>query len=78
MSGRLEIVLGCMFSGKSTELLRRISRYSAIKLNTLLINSNKDSRTGDSVKTHNNVVKQALKVDNLMQILTDKKYFSKL
>lgn len=76
MSGRLEIVLGCMFSGKSTELLRRISRYSAIKFNTLLINSKKDSRTGDSVKTHNNVVKQALKVDNLMQILSDKEYFS--
>ena len=38
MSGRVEIVIGCMFSGKSTELIRRISRYEAIGHQTLLVN----------------------------------------
>ena len=38
-NGRVEIVLGCMFSGKSTELLRRLSRYEAIGKDTLLINT---------------------------------------
>ena len=35
---RIEIILGCMFSGKSTELLRRCNRYKAIGKNILLIN----------------------------------------
>ena len=34
---RIEIILGCMFSGKSTELLRRCNRYKAIGKNILLI-----------------------------------------
>ena len=38
MSGKVEIVIGCMFSGKSTELIRRISRYEAIGHQTLLVN----------------------------------------
>ena len=29
-STRIEIILGCMYSGKSTELIRRCTRYSAI------------------------------------------------
>lgn len=69
MSGRIEIILGCMFSGKSTELMRRISRYEAIGEDTLIINSDLDSRTGDSIKTHNNTKKDALKCSNLMDII---------
>lgn len=72
--GKIEIILGCMFSGKSTELLRRISRYSAINSPTLLINSTKDTRTGKSIKTHDNNVKQALKLDNLMELFHEKNY----
>jgi len=69
MSGRIEIILGCMFSGKSTELMRRISRYEAIGEKTLIINSNLDTRTDDSVKTHDNRKKSALKCMNLMDII---------
>ena len=61
MSGRIEIILGCMFSGKSTELIRRLSRYDAVGITTLLINSELDSRTGKSVKTHTNIEKKAIK-----------------
>ena len=37
---RIEIILGCMYSGKSTELLRLTKRYQAIGKNILLINQN--------------------------------------
>ena len=36
-STRIEIILGCMYSGKSTELLRRCARYKAIGKKILLI-----------------------------------------
>ena len=65
---RIEIILGCMYSGKSTELLRRTNRYQAIGKNILLINHTNDIRTGDSVKTHRNETENALKITNLMDI----------
>jgi len=63
-----------MFSGKSTELLRRLSRYDAIHTPTLLINSSLDTRTGKSVKTHQNIVKDATKTNNLMDIIDTPEY----
>ena len=66
---RIEIILGCMFSGKSTELIRRTTRYKAIGKNILLINHKNDTRTDSSVKTHSNLKENALKVDSLMPII---------
>ena len=67
---RIEIILGCMYSGKSTELLRRTKRYQAIGKNVLLINHTYDTRTGNSVKTHRDETENALKITNLMDIFT--------
>ena len=64
----VEIILGCMYSGKSTELLRRTKRYLAIGKNVLLINHTNDTRTGNSVKTHRDETENALKITNLMDI----------
>ncbi len=66
---RIEIILGCMFSGKSTELLRRCNRYRAIGHKVLLVNHLNDTRTGESIKTHENKTEFALKTDSLMSIL---------
>ena len=74
MNGRVEIVIGSMFSGKTTELIRRISRYDAIGTKTLLINHSFDTRTGESVKTHSNQVKKALKTKNLLDIIETDEY----
>ena len=41
-----------MYSGKSTELLRRCNRYASIGKNVLLINHELDTRTSDKIKTH--------------------------
>ena len=50
----IEIIMGCMFSGKSTELIRRLKRHRAINEKILVINSSKDTRSADDViKTHN-------------------------
>lgn len=68
---RIEIILGCMFSGKSTELLRRCNRYKAIGKDILLINHINDTRTENKIKTHNNITQQAVKLNRLFDILKD-------
>ena len=68
---RIEIILGCMFSGKSTELLRRINRWKAIGKKILLINHTNDIRTNDSIQTHNNQTQNAIKLTYLNQIDTE-------
>ena len=76
MNPRIEIILGCMFSGKSTELIRRLSRYEAVGIPTLLINSSLDTRTDNNVKTHNNLTKSARKTKNLMSLVNSIEYLS--
>jgi thymidine kinase len=68
-TSRVEIILGCMFSGKSTELLRRCNRYKAIGHNVLLINHLNDVRTGESVMTHQKETASAIKTDCLLSII---------
>ena len=68
---RLEIILGCMFSGKSTELIRRLKRYKAIGENVLVINSATDTRSSEQVlKTHDGVTFDCVKIKNLVDLLT--------
>lgn len=65
----IEIILGCMFSGKSTELLRRCNRYTAIGKNVLLLNHALDTRTDNAIKTHRGDKENALKCVSLMSII---------
>ena len=72
MCSRIEIIVGSMFSGKSTELIRRCHRYECIGKNVLFINSVLDTRCDiNEIQTHNNLVHKALKVDKLMNISID-------
>jgi len=52
--GSIEIIFGPMFSGKSTELVRMVKRYSIAQKKCLIINYYKDERySNDSViSTH--------------------------
>ena len=54
-NGSISIIIGCMFSGKSTEIIRLIKRYQNIPSKRLLIiNHSSDIRYGESViSTHN-------------------------
>ena len=67
---RIEIILGCMYSGKSTELIRRCGRYQAIDKNVLLINHSLDTRTTNKVQTHNKMTMDAYKTNKLMSNLS--------
>ena len=63
---RIEIIMGCMFSGKSTELIRRLKRHRAINESILVINSAKDTRSANEViKTHNSDTFDCVKVSDL-------------
>lgn len=57
-----------MYSGKSTELLRRCKQYQAIGCKILLINHSYDTRCDNVVKTHSNLKMDALKTQKLMTI----------
>jgi thymidine kinase len=43
-TGRLDLVIGCMYSGKTTELLRRVAAHEAAGRRCVVINSAKDVR----------------------------------
>ena len=60
----LEIIFGPMFSGKSTELLRRLNICSVLGFRTLYINSNLDERSDEDFSTHNPSIKSIGKMDS--------------
>jgi thymidine kinase len=68
--GRIEIIIGCMFSGKSTELIRRLRNYRQINKKILSINYIDDIRYGtDKITTHDNICENAICIKNLKPIL---------
>ena len=73
---RIEIILGPMFSGKSTELIRRTSCYKAIGKKVLRINHLKDTRTDDMIQTHSKLQKKAIKVSKLMLLIDNPDFVS--
>jgi thymidine kinase len=51
--GKIEVIFGPMFSGKSTELLRRIRRHAAASRKCVVIKYKSDTRySDDSMATH--------------------------
>jgi thymidine kinase len=73
-SCNIQLIIGSMYSGKSTELFRRLSRFKAIGQNVLVVNSKDDTRTDNSIKTHNNVKLEAIKTDKLLDLIDSNEY----
>ena len=68
-NGKLELIIGNMFSGKSSELIRRINKEKSINKRILIINYIDDNRySSDSVTTHDNLKMKCLKIKNLYNI----------
>ena len=66
-TGRLELIIGNMFSGKSSELIRRINRERSINKKILVINYIGDNRySKDSISTHDLTKVKCLKLEKLM------------
>jgi thymidine kinase len=64
--GHIELVIGPMFAGKSSELLRRVSYYESQGLTVALVKSNKDDRYSEShVVTHDGTRKECHAVPSL-------------
>ena len=68
-SGRIDIIIGSMFSGKSTELIRRINRYKVLGKKILVINHKLDQRYSEnSISTHSNMMLECLSIHKLNDI----------
>ena len=71
-SGRIELITGPMFSGKSTELLRRLSRYQAAKVPLVLLKFSGDDRySSTEVQTHDRNAMSALAVVKHFNVVED-------
>ena len=69
----LKIIMGNMFSGKTSELVRRLKRYQVIGKNILVINSSKDTRCLEHVlRTHDNIKFNCVKTNDLTQLNYEK------
>ena len=70
--GRIELIVGPMFSGKSTELLRIIRRYKVKNLNPLIVKYDKDNRYNSQNKiiTHDKIEYEAIHINLLKKIKT--------
>jgi thymidine kinase len=67
--GKLELIIGNMFSGKSTELIRRINREKSINKKIIVVNFAGDNRySTDSISTHNGNKIKCLKLSKLSDI----------
>lgn len=57
-SGHIEVIMGPMFSGKSTELVRRMRRYQCAKLRCLVVKYAGDTRYSvECMSTHDRYVR---------------------
>ncbi len=70
--GKLNLILGPMFSGKSTMLLNRYRRYKIAGKKCLLVKYKKDNRYSDNeeIVTHDNIRYNATSCNNLIEINT--------
>lgn len=55
MKPRLEVITGCMFSGKSTELIRRVKRATVAKQKVMVIRPLLDTQRYMDVQTHDEI-----------------------
>jgi thymidine kinase len=70
--GRLELIIGNMFSGKSTELIRRINREKSINKKIIIINYLHDNRySSNSISTHDFLKVNCVKVEKLTELPND-------
>ena len=53
-NGFIEIIIGPMFSGKSSELMRKVKRYTIAQKKCLVVNYSQDNRysTENVIATH--------------------------
>ena len=68
--GHIELIIGPMFSGKSTELQRRIKRHTIAKRDCVVVKYVKDTRYSvNEMATHDQRFIKAIATDSLLAIV---------
>src|SRR5690625_3613895 len=65
----IHVVTGCMFSGKTEELIRLVRRAQYAELKTIVFKPEVDTRSASRVKTHGETTWPAVNVATPQQIL---------
>ena len=74
--GRIELICGSMFSGKTEELLRRFRRAQIARQRTVLIKPSVDTRFGtNTVQTHDELSYEGIAISSPSEILDIMKNF---
>lgn len=74
-SGTLELIIGCMFSGKSTLLLNKMRQHKLLDNKVMAINHKIDNRyTENAIVSHDKDRFSALCVDSLMPLIQSQDY----
>jgi thymidine kinase len=67
--GEIHIIMGCMFSGKSSELMKVIGKYKLLKKKILAINHIYDTRYGsEKIITHDKKEEECIQIEKLNSI----------
>lgn len=76
-SGRLEMIIGCMYSSKSSTIISRIRQHKILGKNIIVVNHKSDDRyTSKSICSHDNVIIEAHMCDKLSEVLEMKDYLN--
>lgn len=71
LSGRIEVIAGCMFSGKSEELIRRLKRAQIARQRVIALKSSLDNRYGlEAITSHGGSRLESALVSTSADILT--------
>lgn len=70
MTGALHLIIGCMYSGKSSELLKIIRRYNILEKKIMAINHSIDNRYGtNKIISHDRAAADCIQVNKLLPII---------
>ena len=76
MSGALHLITGCMYSGKSSEILKIIRRYKILGKKIMAINHSIDNRYGtNKIISHDRAETECIQVNKLLPIIQFKNDF---
>lgn len=68
--GYLKVILGPMFSGKTTELVRIYNKYSGCDIPCTVINHSNDKRyDSNKMSTHSKIMIDSINTENLMSVI---------
>ena len=68
-AGKIEVICGCMFSGKTEELIRRIRRAQIAKLSVIVFKPFIDSRySTNEIVSHNNIKIESYSLKSSIEI----------